>query len=244
MSTNIQVSLNEQLTTCERKPFLQDDRSSGGEGGLVELGAARANIAATSAHPNGTLKDNWAQRHSRETVLQQHCSFFDRDGDGIIWPLDTFRGFHNLGFNLFLSILALFIIHLNFSYPTAPSWVPDPFFRIWIDRIHKDKHGSDSGTYDPEGRFVPQHFEDIFAKYAPAGQDGLTLNDVFRMLKGQRVIMDPVGSFGAFFEWIATYLLLWPEDGVMRKEDIRRIYDGSLFHEMASRSKKAKLQKQ
>lgn len=32
---------------------------------------------------------------------------------------------------------------------------------------------------------------------------------------------------------IATYLLLWPEDGVMRKEDIRGIYDGSIFYKKA-----------
>lgn len=32
---------------------------------------------------------------------------------------------------------------------------------------------------------------------------------------------------------LATYLLLWPDDGVMRKEDIRRIYDGSIFQHKA-----------
>jgi hypothetical protein len=34
---------------------------------------------------------------------------------------------------------------------------------------------------------------------------------------------------------IATWLMLWPEDGKMRKEDIRRIYDGSLFYVIAER---------
>jgi peroxygenase len=32
---------------------------------------------------------------------------------------------------------------------------------------------------------------------------------------------------------LATYLMLWPEDGKMRKEDIRRVYDGSIFHQWA-----------
>ncbi|KAF9103325.1 hypothetical protein BGX27_010623 [Mortierella sp. AM989] len=241
-SSQFRTFLEEQPVTVERKPFSQSQDSA--ECGFADPGTARANIAATPTHPNGTVKDNWAGRHSHETVLQQHCDFFDRDGDGIIWPIDTFRGFRTLGFNLLLSLLAVFIIHSNFSYPTAPSWMPDPFFRIWIHRIHKDKHGSDSGTYDAEGRFVPQHFEDIFAKYAPPGEDGLTFNDMLRMLRGQRVIMDPIGWFGAFFEWVATYLLIWPEDGVMRKEDIRRVYDGSLFHELAAaRSRKTAAQK-
>jgi peroxygenase len=40
---------------------------------------------------------------------------------------------------------------------------------------------------------------------------------------------------------LATYILLWPEDGIMRKEDIRKVYDGSIFYEIAAkqRSKKA-----
>ena len=32
--------------------------------------------------------------------------------------------------------------------------------------------------------------------------------------------------------------MLWPEDGKITKEDIRRIYDGSIFHEMAARRSK------
>lgn len=32
---------------------------------------------------------------------------------------------------------------------------------------------------------------------------------------------------------VATYLLIWPEDGIMRKEDIRGIYDGSIFYKKA-----------
>jgi len=28
---------------------------------------------------------------------------------------------------------------------------------------------------------------------------------------------------------LAVYLLLWPEDGVMRKDDIRMVFDGSIF---------------
>ena len=89
-------------------------------------------------------------------MLQQHIDFFDPDHDGVIWPLDTFWGFYAIGFNLFLSIFAVFVIHGTFSYPTGPGWLPDPFFRIWMGRIHKGKHGGDTGTYDTEGRFIPQ----------------------------------------------------------------------------------------
>lgn len=40
---------------------------------------------------------------------------------------------------------------------------------------------------------------------------------------------------------LATYIMLWPADGRMMKEDIRGIYDGSIFYNIAVRhSKKTK----
>ncbi|KAL2875864.1 hypothetical protein SGCOL_008858 [Colletotrichum sp. CLE4] len=132
------------------------------------------------------------------------------------------------------TVLSVFIIHGNFSYPTVSGYLPDPLFRIFLDRVHKDKHGSDTNTYDTEGRFNPQKFEDMFSKYAE-GRDYMTIWDVFAMLKGQRLVADPIGWGGAFFEWFATYLVLWPADGKMTKEDIRGIYDGSLFYTIAAR---------
>jgi hypothetical protein len=46
---------------------------------------------------SGTIKNDWADTHKQYSVLEQHCLFWDRDGDGYIWPLDTYRGFHELG---------------------------------------------------------------------------------------------------------------------------------------------------
>ncbi|KAF1925760.1 Caleosin-domain-containing protein [Didymella exigua CBS 183.55] len=196
---------------------------------LKDPGLARANTAATHDHPSGTTADTWAKRHRHQTVLQQHCEFFDRDRDGILWPSDTYIGFHNLGFGVVLSLLALFIIHINFSYPTQRSWLPDPLFRIDLTNIHRTKHGSDSDVFDSQGRFRPQQFEDIFTKYAD-GAEYLTIWTLLAQIKGQRNVSDLIGWGGAVFEWMATYLMLWPEDGRMRKEDVRRVYDGSIFH--------------
>jgi peroxygenase len=162
------------------------------------LGAARANLAPSSKSPHGTTKNNWASQHSNKTVLQQHCEFFEAS-PGIITPMSTFLGFRALGYNLLLCALAVFIIHANFSYPTSPSWIPDPWFRIYLNNIHRDKHGSDTGTYDNEGRYVPQKFEDIFTKYAD-GRDYLTIWDARDIILGQRCIADPIGWGGALFE--------------------------------------------
>ncbi|KAJ9138345.1 Caleosin domain-containing protein [Pleurostoma richardsiae] len=225
------TSIESVPVTVERKPFIQPNNDQR----LPHAGTARANVAATYERPNGTTEGDYAQRHRHMTVIQQHCDFFDADQDGVIWPHDTFWGFHRLGFGIALSLVAVLIIHANFSYPTVPGYVPDPFFRLYTANIHKAKHGSDTGTYDTEGRFIPQKFEDMFAKYAREDKDSLTLSDIWALHKGQRLIADPIGWGGAFFEWLATYLMLWPEDGKMKKEDIRRIYDGSLFFALAAR---------
>jgi len=117
----------------------------------------------------------------------------------VIWPTDTIFGFHRLGYGLFLPLLSVFVIHVNFSYVTVPGWRPDPLFRLYTVNIHKAKHGSDNGTYDTEGRFIPQKFEDVFARYSE-DKDSLTIWDVSKLLKSQILLADPVGWGGAFFE--------------------------------------------
>lgn len=140
---------------------------------------------------------------SKQTVLQQHCAFWDRDGDGVIWPLDTFKGFREIGFNLLLSILSIFIIHSGFSYPSVlkTSYIPDPLFRVYLDGIDKCKHGSDSGTYDSRGYYQPSQFNAIFEKYAKTDREGLTVRESFTFISGQRAAMDPFGWLAAIFEW-------------------------------------------
>ncbi|KAF2746464.1 Caleosin-domain-containing protein [Sporormia fimetaria CBS 119925] len=245
-TTTTTTTSNNKITTSiptipitHRKPFISPSTNPSTPNSppiLPHAGTARANLAPSVQSPNGTTANSWSERHSHQTVLQQHCAFFDPDSDGVIWPTDTYSGFRRLSFGILLSVIAVLIIHLNFSYPTQDTWVPDPFFRVYLANIHKDKHGSDTGTYDHSGRYVPQKFEEIFTKYGSGEQrDYLTIWDVGRMLRGQRCFGDPVGWMGAFFEWLATWLMLWPRDGRMRKEEVRRVFDGSLFEVLAER---------
>ncbi|CEH13584.1 CALEOSIN-RELATED FAMILY PROTEIN-RELATED [Ceraceosorus bombacis] len=194
---------------------------------------------------SGAVADR--ERFLRETngltALQKHCVYFDGDADGIIWPTDTFFGFYALGFGLILSLLAVGIIHGPFSYPTIPytgarwtDYLPDPFFRIWIANIHRNKHGSDSESYNRKGELQRQRFDDIFDLYSTApNKDGLSFNDLIVMITTQRNLMDPFGWFAMAFEWGSTYLLLWPSDGIVKKDDVHGIIDGSLFTSIAAR---------
>ncbi|KAH8627328.1 hypothetical protein IG631_17096 [Alternaria alternata] len=116
------ASIPDVPITEQRKPFVNSESSK-----LQHTGTARANVAPSVESPDGT--PGWKEKHSHQTVLQQHCDFFDRDHDGILWPQDTFVGFYRLGYGIILSIVAVFVIHSNFSYPTCSGWLPDPFFR-------------------------------------------------------------------------------------------------------------------
>ena len=152
--------------------MLQHRAPSDLESKLDQPWKPRANLAISVDKPDGSTEGDWASRHRNQSVLEQHCAFFDPDRDGgtaetarpigaltsaVIWPLDTFRGFHALGYHLVWSVVAVFVIHSAFSYFSLPrhQWLPDPLFRIYLQRINRCKHGSDTGTYDAEGRFVP-----------------------------------------------------------------------------------------
>jgi len=88
-------------------------------------------------------------------------------------------------------------------------------------------------TFDNEGRFRPQNFEDFFAKYDKDSKSGLSKKEIVTAVRGQSFIFDFFGMSATALEWIATYLLLWPNDGILKKDDIRRIFDGSIFYDKA-----------
>jgi len=207
---------------------------------IPEPGMPRANRAISKEKPNGTENSP-----PNATVLQQHVLWFDFDGDGVIYPWDTFIGFRKLGFNLLICALAPLFIHGSFSYPTLRGWLPNPLFPIYIDRMHRTKHGSDTETYDTEGRFVPQKFEEIFSKYDKENKGGLSWNDIQDMVYGNMNVNDFAGWIGERLEWWVLYLLCKDERGIVSKEKIRAQYDGSLWEKIAAevearRSGKAK----
>ncbi|KAG8940200.1 hypothetical protein FRC04_005487 [Tulasnella sp. 424] len=193
------------------------------------------------------------------TALQKHVAFWDTDNDGVIWPSDIYHGFRALGFGVILSIMSGIFIALTLSYPSGSTWYPDWAFRIWVGGIHKAKHGSDSDVYNRKGVYDERAFEEIFSTYADAPDyDSLTPAQLFgtylvisqyyqTMLKADAVPVisavvkgnaDPYDFFGwqaNLLEWASLYVLLWPEDGRITKKDLKALYDGSLFPQIAKK---------
>ncbi|KAJ0014842.1 hypothetical protein Pint_20369 [Pistacia integerrima] len=105
-----------------------------------------------------------------------------------------------VGFNLIASLFLMMLVHVTMSYVTLPNWLPSPLFSIYIQSTHKAKHGSDSGTYDTEGRFIPAEFESMFSKYARTSPDKLTPGELWRMTQSNHK------AFG-FFGWYLLFSL-------------------------------------
>ncbi|XP_061354771.1 probable peroxygenase 4 [Gastrolobium bilobum] len=167
-----------------------------------------------------------------QNVLQKHVAFFDRNQDGIVYPWETFQGFRAIGCGILLSTFASIFINFGLSQKTRPGKFPSILLPIEVKNIHKAKHGSDSGVYDSEGRFVPSKFEEIFSKHARKDPNALTSDELMGMLKENRVPKDFKGWLASYTEWKILYVLCKDKDGLLHKETVRAVYDGSLFEKM------------
>ncbi|XAR72203.1 Plant seed peroxygenase [Bertholletia excelsa] len=201
-------------------------------------------MEASRPSPTGSIQHDGMVGHD-QNVLQKHVSFFDRNKDGLIYPWETFQGFRAIGCGILLSSFASVFINVGLSRRTRPGKSFSLLFPIEVKNIHRGKHGSDSGVYDAEGRFVPSKFEEIFSKHARTNANALTSEELKEMLKANREPKDHGGWVAAYTEWKILYVLCKDKNGLLQKETIRAVYDGSLFEQMEKeKGKKASSRKQ
>ena len=164
------------------------------------------------------------------TLLQKHCAFFDRNGDGLIMPWETYVGMRILGYNVILALFGTIVAHLFFSYWTLDNWVPDPFFAIVLRNVDRLKHGSDTGIYQHDGTVQPNIQEACLTLFKWDGEQkgGLTLTDLICMTQRRWDVMDFFGWWAAKIEWFYLWVLC-QKNGVVSWDDIAAQYDGSLF---------------
>ncbi|KAL9664788.1 hypothetical protein QQ045_020196 [Rhodiola kirilowii] len=130
-----------------------------------------------------------------EHVLRKHVAFFDRNGDGLVYPWETFQGFRAIGCGILISIAGALVINPAFSKKTRPGGKFNILFPIGVHDIKFAIHGSDTGVFDSEGRFVPKKFEEIFAKHAKTNSVALTKDELSEMLSANREPKDLPGRY-------------------------------------------------
>ncbi|KAG8382715.1 hypothetical protein BUALT_Bualt05G0106200 [Buddleja alternifolia] len=182
------------------------------------------------------------ENHDQTNVLRKHVEFFDRNNDGIIYPSETFEGFRAIGCGVLLSSFAAAFINMGLSGKTRPGKPFSLHFPIEVKDIQMAKHGSDSGVYDKEGRFVQSKFEEIFSKHALTQPHALTSEELKKFLKSNREPKDYAGWLASYSEWKILYILCKDKNGMLHKDTVRAVYDGSLFERLA-KERAAKKQK-
>ncbi|KAJ3045607.1 hypothetical protein HK097_001174 [Rhizophlyctis rosea] len=185
-----------------------------------------------------TNVDILPRKNESGTALQKHVEFFDRDGDGVIYPNETFQAMSALGFNWFIcgmTALAFHILHL--SYFTQDSWIPNPKLPVYIKNISAAKHGSDTNTYNADGEFVKQNYDRIFEKFDLNKKGGLYFSEIVTMWRANRGVLDPVGLIFQVFLWTYLWAIAADEQGVLHKESVWKQYDGTLFYEVEASRK-------
>ncbi|THF99356.1 hypothetical protein TEA_007676 [Camellia sinensis var. sinensis] len=87
--------------------------------------------------------------------------------------------------------------------------------------------------------FVPSKFEEIFCKHAHTNPNALTSAELKEMRKANREPKDYGGWLLSFAEWTILYTLCKDKNGLLQKDTVRGLYDGSLFEQMAEKKASA-----
>ncbi|XP_062220985.1 probable peroxygenase 5 isoform X2 [Phragmites australis] len=172
------------------------------------------------------------------TALQKHTAFFDSNHDGIVTFDETYEGLKEVGVGTVTAKASAAFINAALGPKTRPDNSNSSRMDIYIVNIHKGIHGSDTGAYDAQGRFVPEKLDEMFAKHGKNVSNALTKDELDEMLKANREDKDFKGWLGASAEWKMLYNIAKDKDGYLPKGTVRAVYDGTLFYQLAALRKK------
>jgi len=191
-----------------------------------------------------TQEQQPTMKTGEKTALQKHVEFFDRDKDGRITLSESFQAWRALGFNLLTALMLTFFMNLSFAWLTSPSWLCPSIFTIHIANIHRCKHGSDTQVYDKEGKLLDEKLEEMFRKYDTDKDGKLGLMDIFWMTESTRAVFDPFGWLMEKLYWLLFWFIASNDQRMVTKEQIRGMYDGSLWYQLEEQNTKKKQAKQ
>lgn len=173
------------------------------------------------------------------TALQKHVLFFDADGNGLVTRFETVLGLRRLGMSNVKASAAAIVIHVALGPATTGRWGS---LDVSVANIKLGKHGSDTGAYDAEGRFVPEAFERMFASFDANRSGSLSEAELLAMTAANSKLR-PGGEAASKAEF--QLLLLLAADATEAAEGgtvpalsrarLADFYDGSLFYKLAKR---------
>ncbi|KAJ4889683.1 putative peroxygenase 7 [Raphanus sativus] len=165
-------------------------------------------------------------------ALEKHVAFFDRNGDGVIYPWETYQGFRAIGIGRLPSAIAGLFINMGLSKKSRPGKGFSPLFPVEVKNSRFLMHGSHTDAYDKDGRFAESKFDEIFYKHARKHRDALTYKEVLEMLKANRDHKDFGGWIASYGEWKLLYELCKDKDGLLTREAVKGAFDGSIFRKL------------
>nr|GMC85026.1 probable peroxygenase 5 isoform X1 [Ipomoea batatas] len=106
--------------------------------------------------------------------------------------------------------------------------LPSPVFPIVVENVKLDMHGM-AVTLVP----MIEREKEIFNIYGQTFTNALTSEEVDKLISDKREPHDYSGWILAAFEWKLLHLFAKNGDGLLTKERVKGVYDGSLFDQLA-----------
>lgn len=171
------------------------------------------------------------------SALQIHLSFFDKNGDGMVTRAETTLSLRQLGLSSIKANTAAFLIHAFLGPKTTGSWRN---LDVSVKDIKLGKHGSDTGAFDADGRFVPAAFERMFTEFDTNRSESLSEAEIMVMIAANAKLRP--GSETAAKQEFQLLLQIAADTTeaagaekvpAISKQRLQEFYDGSLFFKLA-----------